>query len=139
MIIRISTARLERIRAMPEKRLINAISEGKEAFRTGVYEEYLREAQRRGISINAAEIETLVKKTKTENLVDEGYVGAFFSLGIGGIIAACILLFKKGIDGKPFYSSKSRKHGIIIFSISVCVLTFVLIGVVLFLVVGFGF
>ena len=49
---------------MPEKRLIDAISEGKEAYLPGVYELYLKEAQRREISLSAAEIETLVKKRR---------------------------------------------------------------------------
>jgi hypothetical protein len=137
LIVKILTEiKSKKIRNMPEKRLIDAISEGKEAFLPGVYELYLKEAQRRGISLSSAELETLVIKKQTEDLVDEGYGGTFFGLGIGGIIAACKLLFKKGIDGEPVYSSKSRKHGIIIFSISICVLIFVLFAAVIFFVFG---
>ena len=123
---------VERIRTMPEEHLINAIAEGEEVFRPGVYEQYLKEAQRR---LSSAEIEHLVIKKKklsieqeAKELVCSGYFGMFF-FGVG-IIPASQLLFTKGIDGRPVYPSKSRKHGIIIFSISMFFLICILIAVV---------
>ena len=123
---------VERIRTMPEEHLIDAIAEGEEVFRPGVYEQYLKEAQRR---LSSAEIEPLVIKKKklliekeAKELVFSGYYGMFFlGLGIG---AASQLLFTKGIDGRPVYPSKYRKHGIIIFSISMLFLIYILIAVV---------
>jgi hypothetical protein len=134
LIVKILTEiKKKKIRTLPEKRLIDAISEGKEAYLPGVYELYLKEAQRRGISLSSAEIETLVIKKETDDLIDYGYVNAILSFGIGGIIAACRILFKKGIDGKPFYSSKVRKHGAFIFSVSICIMIFFLCIVLLFI------
>ena len=137
LIVKIITEiKRKKVRTIPEKRLINAISKGKEAFLPGVYELYLKEAQRRGISLSAEEIEALVTKKQIDGLVGEGYVSAIFDFGVSGIIAACKLLFKKGIDGKHFYSSKERTHGIIIFGISICILTFVLFAAVIFFAFG---
>jgi hypothetical protein len=122
---------------MPEKRLLDAISEGDEAFWPGVYEEYLKEAQRRGISLSHVKIETSLIKKKAKNLVGKGYIGTIVGFGFGGILAASHLLFKKGIDGKPFYPSKYRTHGIIIFSISICVMIGFLVFFVLLVVIWF--
>ena len=73
---------VERIRTMPEEYLIDAIAEGEEVFRPGVYEQYLKEAQRR---LSSAEIEHLVIKKKklliekeAKELVFSGYYGMFF-------------------------------------------------------------
>ena len=66
-----------------------------------------------------------------DDIIEEGYGGAFFSFGITGIIAACKLLFKKGIDGKPFYSLQAREHAKTIFIISIFISIAFLCGVAL--------
>lgn len=100
--------------SVPDDRLRQYISEGKDAYVEGVYQIYVTEAERRAISISDESIEETkadYRDNQGQNLVKLGYALGFLG-GIGGYIVAIVIWVRKiQPEGKySYYPKETKRH-----------------------------
>jgi|GEM_PF-2759998 len=104
------------------------LSEGKDAYRNGIYDLLLEEAKNREIEINQDTImNALIENNDKQelNIVKLGYAWAFI-FGILGLILGIYIIIKKEKNNKKEYKFNDivRNHGRNIIIISLIMLTF---------------